>query len=390
MMHVMLLAPGISIHSQRFLQMLLDAGHIVTLIDIQNPKPEGAERYTFIPYPSMLGLDRFRHLNKTRLIDWISAVQLRLIWKRLHPDVVHVHWVDARAYACALARLHPLVLTCWGSDINHFFDSSIMSDRQRQKTTQALLMADHITADTNQVLVRCETRAGRKLPTSLFYFGIDLAKFKADYPNQAKALRAKLGISPSTKLVLSVRRPVPQMGHHHILRAFADALVGMNLDAVLVIKRYLVETNEYEQELSQLATDLGIARRVIWIEGVANDEMLILYAASDIIVNFPVYDGLPVSLFEAAACKRPIVTADLPGYREFLEKGAFIVVPPGDIAKLTDALKSVLRSNSHDLSSALETNYALVARVADQKKCISGMIDTYENLVSRAQDPKDR
>ena len=383
-MRILLLAPGISIHSERFLQMLLNTGHDVTFVDRHNPKPEGAERYKFVPLPSTQ-LEYSTLRCTTRLSHWVKLAKLRLIWHSAKPDIVHVHWIDELAFLCAQARLHPLVLTCWGSDINNFFESRSANDPQRRRTAQSLLAAEHITADTRQVLARCETLAGRKLPAGLFYFGIDLDKFKPGYVDQAQALRARLGISRSTKVVLSIRRPIPQMGHHHIIRAFAGALADTNLDAVLVIKRYLAQDEEYETELSQLAADLRIARRVIWMDGIVHDDMPILYAASDVVVNFPEYDGLSVSLLEAAACRKPIITNDLPAYYDLLRDGAFTTVLHGDILQLASALESVLANRDASVEFQIEKNRRLVTRIADQKMCVAQMERIYEDVIGRTR-----
>ena len=175
------------------------------------------------------------------------------------------------------------------------------------------------------------------------------------------------------------------MGHHHIIRAFAGALADTNLDAVLVIKRYLAQDEEYETELSQLAADLRIARRVIWMDGIVHDDMPILYAASDVVVNFPEYDGLSVSLLEAAACRKPIITNDLPAYYDLLRDGAFTTVLHGDILQLASALESVLANRDASVEFQIEKNRRLVTRIADQKMCVAQMERIYEDVIGRTR-----
>ena len=55
-------------------------------------------------------------------------------------------------------------------------------------------------------------------------------------------------------------------------------------------------------------------------------------------------EGLPKSLLEAAACGRAIVATDVPGCREVARAGEnALLVPPGDVAALTDALEVLVR-----------------------------------------------
>jgi len=382
-LRILLLAPGISIHSQRFLQMLLDAGYRVTLVDTDNPKPEGAERYIFIPYPHIGRLQRSRLRGAYRLGNWLKLIQLRRIWKRVEPDIVHVHWVDARAFDCAQAGLHPLVLTCWGSDINNLFENGGERDQNhRHRIASALSAADHVTADSREVLERCEKLAGKKLSTSLFYFGIDLNKFKPGLDVKVSMLREKLRIPHSAKVVLSARRLERMMGHHHILTAFAKAIEDAKLDAVLLFHRYLSPTKDYENELKELARELSVSERIIWLDDTSNEQMPILYGLADVVVNFPERDGLPVSLFEAAACQRPIITSNLPAYRDLINEGAFTVVPPNDVQSLQDALIIALQHPSDQLATQLAINRRLIERVADERNCFRKIEQIYERLLS--------
>jgi glycosyltransferase involved in cell wall biosynthesis len=51
-------------------------------------------------------------------------------------------------------------------------------------------------------------------------------------------------------------------------------------------------------------------------------------------------EGIPMSLMEAAACGRPLVATDVPGCREIAREGETgLVVPPGDVAALADAIE---------------------------------------------------
>jgi glycosyltransferase involved in cell wall biosynthesis len=69
-----------------------------------------------------------------------------------------------------------------------------------------------------------------------------------------------------------------------------------------------------------------------------------VYARSHV-VCLPSYygEGVPRALIEAAACGRPIVTADTPGCREVVRHGVNgLLVPPRTAAPLADALRQLL------------------------------------------------
>jgi glycosyltransferase involved in cell wall biosynthesis len=54
-------------------------------------------------------------------------------------------------------------------------------------------------------------------------------------------------------------------------------------------------------------------------------------------------EGVPLSLLEAAACSRPIVSTDTPGCREVVQHGVNgILVPQGEVVALADALERLI------------------------------------------------
>ena len=58
-------------------------------------------------------------------------------------------------------------------------------------------------------------------------------------------------------------------------------------------------------------------------------------------------EGAPLSLIEAAACGRPIVTTNVPGCREVVKHGDNgLLVPPRDAVALADALQSLMQDSS--------------------------------------------
>ncbi len=383
-MKIMMFGPN-KIHSRRFISMLLNLGHKVIYIDSKNPIPQGLPNYQFVPYPRWF----FWLIPKinNRLIAYLLVLRLRMIWQGIKPDIVHVHWIGEIAYLCAKGDLNPLVLTSWGSDINNLFDTDKFTDAYRLRISYALSRADYVTADTIELLERCELLAGEKLSASLFYYGIDLEKFRPDVPaSKLIMLREKLGIPANTKVILSIRRLIPMMGHHHILRAFALAVAKTEQDMILVFHRYSINNGDYENELNILAKELGVAQRIVWVEDIIEDEQMpVFYSLADLVINYPDFDGFPVSLFEAAACKRMIITSDLKSYHEVFVQGAFVVVSKGDVNGLSNAIIKAIHIPKEQLEQQLRKNYELIMNIADQKQCIRGMEHIYLELTTMKQ-----
>jgi glycosyltransferase involved in cell wall biosynthesis len=123
------------------------------------------------------------------------------------------------------------------------------------------------------------------------------------------------------------------------------ALRGQGLDVSLLLAGGVDPDNQdslTEVELKALDAELGIE----WLGRVA--DVRTVWARAQIAVFPSTYgEGLPTALLEAAACGRPIVAADMPGCREITRPGETgILVPPGDVAALAEAIAVLARDPS--------------------------------------------
>ena len=98
------------------------------------------------------------------------------------------------------------------------------------------------------------------------------------------------------------------------------------------------ETNPSSYSREQLAA-WGREESVEW-RGFVEDPREIWREADIAVLPSRGGEGLPVSLMEAAACARPLITTQTPGCREIVPEGENgILVPPDDPAALADALE---------------------------------------------------
>jgi glycosyltransferase involved in cell wall biosynthesis len=383
-MKVLILADGTSIHSRRILDWHLAQGCDVTFVDFHDPLPEGAPRYRYLPYPGLRGGSVLRKaLGKRaagRITAWASARGLRRIWSATAPDVVHLYQIDSRAYHCCLAGIRPIVLSSWGTDINQHFTGTV-DPGQRRRTARALAAADLVIADADDVLQKCLRLAGRSVPTERLVLGIDTTLFQPGYQDEARAWRARAGIPPDAPLLFSIRALTPLYGHHHVLAAFAQALPQLPPATVLVFKAYNDHGEAaYKAQLRLQAEHLGVLDRVRWTAGVPFRELPGLYAAADLVVNYPSMDGFPVTFLEAAACERQVLTNRLPAYAGTFAEANFWLVEPGEIAALAAAMASAL---SQPASRAVRrAAREVVVREYDERVTVQRLMAAYGRVIA--------
>lgn len=298
------------------------------------------------------------------------------------PDVAHTINIDTKAYHCALAKIHPSVLTALGSDINNVFEAANKDSRHWNNISISLRAADYVTADTAEVLARCEIISGKNLKSELFYFGIDTDLFQPRSEQEKSRLRQELDIPDQAKVILSTRRLHPKMNHELVLKAFAKLIFEDSLNAFLILRRFSIDSERYLFDLTNLIESLGIGGRVKWVGETNYENLPLLYSFSDVAVNVPIQDGLPVTIFEASACQTPVITSDLPAYQEFISKGYYKRIPSNDLSSIVIALREVLYRKNSNGSKYLEHNRQLVKDKASQEIAIRQALRIYSELTN--------
>lgn len=157
-------------------------------------------------------------------------------------------------------------------------------------------------------------------------------------PGQWSPARASLARAPRPDgpVVLSVGRLSPEKGHATLLK------VSYQLGQAAVPHRLvLVGGGELEDLLKALASELGIADRVVFAGELADP--LQQYRAADVFVLPSATESMPNALMEAQLCGLPAVTTAAGGAGEVVVDGKTgFVVPVGDEAGLAAALRRLL------------------------------------------------
>jgi glycosyltransferase involved in cell wall biosynthesis len=385
-MRILMLAPGDWIHTKRTVNCLLDSGHEITFIDGDNPLPEGRAGFTFLPYPRS-GSRFYKKVVGNDLANRISerlvVAQFRSLWKQLKPDVVHVCWLDKRAYLCARAGMKPLMLSVWGSDLNSQFLSGASLD-EASMAAQALNSADVTIVDAPDMHEKCSRLAGKHIRTEEVHLGADTRLFRPD-KNAAEAWRKRLGIPAGSKVLISIRAMALRYGHHLILQAFATAVPQLKNNAFLVFKDYKGSGPTYASELRALATQYGVDEYIRWIGEVSQSEMPQLYALSEAIINLPTMDAFPVTFVEAAACERMVISCKLPSYLGTFAEKYFHLIDPDNPEALADAIVALVNETPAERKqrlSKLAELRCLILKEYDETLYSRRLSELYEEVAA--------
>jgi glycosyltransferase involved in cell wall biosynthesis len=162
--------------------------------------------------------------------------------------------------------------------------------------------------------------------------GIDLQTA----PRDRADVRARLGLAPDARIVLTVARLASNKGHGDLAEA-AAAIVARKPAAHLV----WVGDGPLEPLLRAQVDRLGLASHVHLVG--RRDDVPSLMAGSDVLVLPSLFEGLPLVVLEAMAAGLPVVATRVCGTDEAVVDGITgRLVEVGDVAGLADAVLTVL------------------------------------------------
>ncbi|MBN1537856.1 MAG: glycosyltransferase [Anaerolineales bacterium] len=163
--------------------------------------------------------------------------------------------------------------------------------------------------------------------------GIDLSEFEIP-EEKANQKRVELGVENATKVILYAGRLVKEKGADVLLQT-AALLDGSNW------RVFLAGDGAEMTNLNNLCQQLGLDGKVIFLG--KRSDIPELMAASDVVVLPSRWEGLPLTLLEAMAAKKPVVACQVGGVAEVLRDGKEgFLVPPENPEAMAEAISKIL------------------------------------------------
>jgi glycosyltransferase involved in cell wall biosynthesis len=173
------------------------------------------------------------------------------------------------------------------------------------------------------------------LPVGFFHLGADIENSSptTGIPEDGAGILAALAAAPSFLMVGTVE---PRKRHAQALSAF-EMLWNEGLRANLVIvgkQGWMVE-----DLVRRLGNHPMLGKRLFWLEGISDEYLEKIYAASTCLVAASEAEGFGLPLVEAARKGLPIIARDIPVFREVAGEHAFYFggLSPEDLARAVRA-----------------------------------------------------
>lgn len=353
------------------------------------------------PYSPLFEKDGIAHEHYPISRDGMNPVKEGMVISRLckklkalRPDLLHTFTIKPNIYgtfAGRLAKVPRIVNSVTGLG-SYFIDSATVSPGGRALAQLYRLSCRFADAVVFQNRDDLDFFLNRRIVASkkcrlIRGSGVDLDRFSEVRFAQADriALRRELGIAGDAVVVTLITRLIWDKGVKEFCEAARMVREGHGDKAVFLLVGDYYDGNPKAVPSSYIGS-LVKSGDVIF-SGWRRDIPDVIYGSD--IITLPSYrEGLPVSLQEALAMGRPVITTDVPGCRETVQDGSNgFLVPARDSRALSSAIEKLL--DNRELRSLMgRRSREKAEREFDVRHIISQHMELYEGaLGNRNEQP---
>jgi glycosyltransferase involved in cell wall biosynthesis len=280
-------------------------------------------------------------------------------------DLVHLHGYGATTFGrlCAWRLGIPAILHEHANHTDTPWFQKVADKILAPHTDLAIAVSE----STGEFTTRARLMPAER--TKVVYLGAPLDEFaRVRSAGEIAAAKQALGIAPGALAVGTITRLMPSKGNQYLIEA-APTVIARHPN----VRFFIVGEGELQPELEAQAKALSLGDRLVFA-GFTRDVAAAL-SALDLVVFPSLWEGTPLTMFEALAMGKPIVSTDADGLLDVLtdHKDA-LVVPKANAASLADAICTLIEQ------PAVATALGAEARKTGARYDIAAFVRKMERL----------
>lgn len=333
--------------------------------------------------------EMYRELNPLR--DRKAYSRIRQLIREFKPDIVHTHAAKAGAVG-RLAAFHekvPVILHTFHGHVFHSYFSPMKTrvfleiERYLAKRSSGIIAI----SDIQKKELCDEFNVAPSEKVNVIPLGFDLNRFLLHNPEKRVSFRARWDVKDDEIAIGIIGRLVPVKNHD----LFLDVAKYVLEHTSKKVKFFVIGDGENKEQVLAKAGQLGIPFSLpestsyhhpliftSWMRDVD-----VACAGLDIICLTSNNEGTPVSLIEAQAAGKPIVTTDVGGIRDIVQvgKSALISAPKDALAFAGNLMKLV----EHDemRASFADTGRHFVVEKFSYNRLVRDMSEYYHRQLAQ-------
>lgn len=363
-MKVLFLANAVSTHTVRWVNTLASRGHEVHLVFNNEDSPQDNQ------ISSSVKMYKLRYSGSKAY--YLNALELKKIFNKIKPNIVNAHYASGYGTLARIARLKPLVLSVWGSDV---YDFPYQSKFKMKIIRQNLLYAEQIVSTSNSMANQVKKLLNLKsIHIEITPFGVDVEKFSRSVKYKSKekinignikSLNPKYGIPDLVKSIRLLKDNLEKNGRKSISNN---------------IKVYIYGDGKQRNEIIKLIKNLDLESTVELKGKILNSEVPIALEQLDIFCGTSIRESFGVSVVEAMAMEIPVVATDTDGFLEVVNNGnTGLIVKTGNPLEISKALEKLILDENLRVKMG-EKGRARVLELYDWEKNVDKMVDLYYRI----------
>lgn len=360
---------------------------------LSGAKDIGEEDSDFIPRQMGIEPVYIQDMQKSLIKPWkdIKAYkELQQIIEEFRPHIVHTHAAKA-GFIGRLAAINSNVPVILHTFHGHYFHSYFHPVK-----TKTLLQIERYLSRKTDGIIAISPEQFKDLakvykvdkPSKVYEIplGFDLDRFTVHLEENRKSFREEFGLDDETVAIAIIGRMVP-IKNHSMFNKCIQGVLQLNPDKK--IKFFFIGDGEIrsdiESELQQLqipyTTEIekDFSKPVIFTSW--RKDMVKVYAGLDIIALTSLNEGTPVSIIEAQAGKKAIVSTNVGGLNYVVDNNITAFLTESENVEMF-VLKLNTLINDEELRKQMgELGYQFVQNKFSVNRLVKDMKDLYKRLL---------
>ena len=253
--------------------------------------------------------------------DWLAYNKLKKLIKEYKPDIVHTHAAKSGALG-RLAAKHanvPVIVHTFHGHVFHSYFNSLKTNFFIRTERYLAGFSDAIVAisDVQKKELSGDFRIASPDKFRVIPLGLDLDSFTIDQERKRNQFRSEFGLDDETVAIGIIGRLVPVKNHSLFLKGLKYVLNNTSVK----VRAFIIGDGESRKGIEQMANNLEIkfskhtdAKHFYPLVLTSwRTDVDAICAGLDIIALTSLNEGTPVSLIEAQAAGKPIVSTRVGG-----------------------------------------------------------------------------
>ncbi len=355
---------------------------------VGGPEEEGEDSSLYIPQNlglKPLVLKQFqREINLKA--DYAAYKEIKKIIREFKPDIVHTHASKAGAIGrlAAISCKVPVIIHTFHGHVFHSYFGKFKTNFYKfierylaRKSTAIVAISHKQKVELSEVF-----KIAPKEKIHVVPLGFDLTKFTINQEQNRKEFREKYNLSDNHLAIGIIGRLAPIKNHS----LFIEAIAHLKANDIKNIKAFIIGDGDTKQFIMDTCSKLKVSYSVI-----PTDDVDVIFTSwitnidwalhgLDIVALTSLNEGTPVSIIEAQAAGKYVVSTNVGGIEDVLHPECGLLSAVSDKSGFFRNLLLAIKNQSSNSKNAQKGIDWSITKY-NYMRLVSDMRHLYENLL---------